>query len=430
MHLKFYRTWKHTLKKHYKATGVVLLLLVVAGGLWYAGRFYSIRISLVTNPAYPKTVPTPGAAAVSADSLAAYARQIVAKCASASYRPGCYETEVPKLMDTISMQDAFKVTELVQQDDPSYQYCHVLGHKLAERETAKDPSKWKDVVTMCPDGVCSNGCVHGAFQQRFSAEWVTPAELEAIKPELLDVCEKRTGWNPTPLEQATCYHAMGHMLMYATNGDITTSVKLCDELAVKDNGQRDYRKLCYDGSFMQIFQPLEPDDFSLVKGKQPSKAQLASYCDKFSALSKVSCWSEGWPLYRDEILTPRGVVAFCTHLKNVTDQNTCYTDQFYVVTAQEQFDTGFMQRYCSQLPAGVSGRCFANTASRLIETDYKNIDKSVAVCKSAPAGDDQTQCYQELLLYSTYNFHAGSAEFYQICNAMDEPWKGQCLARS
>jgi len=107
---------------------------------------------------------------LSNQALQKYADDVLAKCQSETYSPGCYDREIPKLMDYISMEDAFKVTSIVQGEDKTYTYCHVLGHKLAAREIDKDPSKWKEVVTRCPSGICSNGCIHGGFQEKFRSE--------------------------------------------------------------------------------------------------------------------------------------------------------------------------------------------------------------------------------------------------------------------
>jgi hypothetical protein len=204
-------------------------------------------------------------------------------------------------MDFISMEDAFQVTGLVQQEDPTYQYCHVLGHELAAREVKKNPDGWKDVVSRCPSGMCSNGCIHGGFQERFRAESFTDQQITSIKPDLKVICEDRASWHPTGLEQASCYHALGHLTMYLTSGEVGRSLPLCDELSLKSS-VRDYRQLCYDGVFMQIFQPLEPEDFALVHGKQPIKETFGAYCDNYSGTQRGSCISEGWPLF----LRPRG----------------------------------------------------------------------------------------------------------------------------
>src|SRR3989344_390696 len=68
---------------------------------------------------------TPKSQTISDASLAQMARDVVAKCAGQSYKPACYDEEVPKLMNQSSMRQAFDVTRMVQEEDPSFTYCHV-----------------------------------------------------------------------------------------------------------------------------------------------------------------------------------------------------------------------------------------------------------------------------------------------------------------
>lgn len=362
--------------------------------------------------------------------LAQYAKEVLAKCADTSHRQSCYDKEIPNLMDkptSLSMEDAFKVTSIVQEKDQTYAFCHVLGHNLSAKEVKKDPSKWKEIVTRCPSGVCSNGCIHGGFQERFRSESLTAQELHEVKGDLLDLCEPRGNWRPTGLEQGSCYHAVGHLLMYMTDADLVKSTDLCSEIAKKAGGS-DYSQVCFDGTFMQIFQPLEPEDFALVKGKQPTKEEVYSFCGKHSGRKRGSCMSESWPLFRDEIMTPDGLVEFCS--KTIPEEvDRCYTSLFYVLPVQFNFDIETMRTFCTGLPNGRKSQCFANIASRLIETDYRNIEKSVDLCKDAMPYDSGGACFQELLLYSTYNFHAGSKEFYHLCNRLPGEWKEQCLRK-
>ena len=365
---------------------------------------------------------------ISANSLDKYATGIVKKCSSASYKPTCYEKEVPMLMDSISMEEAFQVTRIIQDLDKSYQYCHVLGHELSARETAKDPGKWKDIIPRCPSGLCSNGCIHGAFQERFRAESLPGDEIERIKPELKHICEPRENWDPTGLESGTCYHALGHLLMYITDADIYNSSKICEDVALDMNG-RNWSPLCYDGVFMQLFQPLEPDDFALIAGKEIKKNELSSFCSKFTGEKRNSCWSEGWPLYRDDIMKPEGLVEFCSgkFVTDINDQRSCYLDLFYVLAAQFQFNIFRMRDFCEGLPNPWKNQCFANFASRMIETDYRNIPTVIKWCSEVLSEDGKDTCFRELIFYSTYNFHAGSPEYSQLCNGLPEPWKKQCL---
>ncbi|MDP3778757.1 MAG: hypothetical protein Q8R30_01755 [bacterium] len=366
---------------------------------------------------------------LSGSSLESYANDILKTCAQAGYRPSCYEKEIPLLMDVISMEQAFEVIRIVQDKDPSYQYCHVLGHNLSAREVKKDPSKWKEVLTRCPSGVCSNGCLHGGLQERFRAESFTDAQVEQLKPDLETLCEAKQGWHPTGLEQASCYHALGHLTMYITNADINKSLNLCRVLSIKQDG-RDFSHLCFDGAFMQIYQPLEPEDFALVKGKQPTKQTVGDFCAPYQGAERGSCRSESWPLFVDILQTPGGIIAICSPLHNdPAEEDRCYSALFYVITPRLNFDAAAITAFCQKLPEQRGGQCFANAASRMIETDYRNTNKAADLCMAAARAGSGDQCFQEMLTYSVYNFHVGSSESLELCSRLPKPWNDKCLAR-
>ncbi|MCH7883577.1 hypothetical protein IIA95_04185 [Patescibacteria group bacterium] len=368
------------------------------------------------------------AALKSDGSLEAYADQIIAECSGRSYRPLCYDEKIPELTDVISMEDAFKVTWFVQERDPSYRYCHVLGHELSAREVQKNPADWKNVVTRCPSGMCSNGCLHGGFQERFRVEFFTEEEIQKIKPELADLCEARGNWSPTGLEQASCYHALGHLVMYITNADLKTSTTFCEEIAVKSDG-RDYSQVCFDGAFMQIFQPLEPEDFALIEGKQPAKEEVPSFCGRFNGKKKASCLSESWPLFWNELQKPDGLVKFCS-MTEEKERSRCYNALFYVLTVQFNLDEKKITAYCSDIHDSIQGRCFANAATRMIETDYRNLKKSIQFCTIARSFGKDDECFNELVKHSTFTFRAGSKEFFELCNNLPQPWNKKCLERN
>jgi hypothetical protein len=359
--------------------------------------------------------------------LREYADKLLAKCTSSGHRPACYDEKIPKLMDVISMEEAFEFSRLIQEKDNGYFYCHVRGHNLSTKETAKNPDKWKEVVARCPSNICSNGCIHGAFQERFRAESVPQASIGELKPELEGVCEKREGWNPTDMERATCYHALGHLSMYMTDANIQKSTGLCEEIT-SQAGSQGFTPICFDGAFMQIFQPLEPEDFALIEGKQPKREELASFCNEFEGYRKGSCWNEGWPLFLQEVTTPEGVVKFCSTLKEPFLQDRCYNAMFYVVPAQFRLDETRMKEFCSKLPDPQRAQCFASAASRFIETDASLVANSARMCEYAARFGAGDQCFQELLFYSTYNFHPGSEEFFKLCSALPQPWTEKCLS--
>lgn len=399
-------------KKTYKLTKKTFLVLLLAFVLFEVGVF------VFSEPRF-----------FQGSTLTAYSGQILEKCSGESYRPSCYDREIPKLMDVISMKDTFRVTKLIQERDPEYWYCHVLGHELSARETAKDPDSWKDVAARCPSTMCSNGCLHGAFQERFRAESLPDAEISELKPELEGICEARAGWNPTGLDKGICYHALGHLTMYITDANIQKSVGFCKELAVQKDGT-DSSPLCFDGAFMQIFQPLEPEDFALVEGKQPKKEELASFCSEFSGVEKSSCWIEGWPLFFSEIMKPEGLVKFCSVMEPYGQEDRCYDSLFYIISVQVNLDDERIKNFCNSVIAERKGRCFAMASVRMIETDALLVDKSIELCAEAEAAGVGEICYKELLLYSTFNFHVGSEDFFRLCNALPDPWNSKCLEKN
>ncbi|MBI3335696.1 MAG: hypothetical protein HY001_04315 [Candidatus Portnoybacteria bacterium] len=359
-------------------------------------------------------------------SLQKYASQVLIKCASSSYRPACYDKEIPKLMDFISMEEAFEVTKLVQGKDPNYWYCHVLGHNISARETARDPDKWMEVLTRCPSGMCSNGCLHGSFQERFRTEVLTNERLASITSDLKGICEQHADWRPTGLEQASCYHAMGHLLMYMTGADIKKSLGMCDIVALKEDG-RNYLPVCNDGVFMQIYQPLEPEDFALVEGITPTRQTHKEFCSQFTGQARSSCWNEGWPLYWGDVNTSKGLVEFCNAFLAGADRARCFEALFFLMPTQFKFDTSQMVALCGGIEErALRNRCFANGAARLIETDARLIKRAVSFCKQAEAFKSGEACYKELIKYSTFNFHPGSKEFHALCSALPDPWRIKC----
>lgn len=407
MIFQYFRSWTSKWKPDFRMYFVALLVIAAVG----------VVFMFLPNNKQSK----------SNGSFKALADEILQACKDAPYRPSCYDEKITKQTVGVSLADAFAITKIVQEKDQNYWYCHVLGHAISARETAKDLHKWKDVVAQCPSGMCSNGCIHGAFQERFRREaFDSPKEAYALVPELSEACEERVNWRPTGMEQATCYHALGHLAMYVTNADINISIDICKQVSIKDDG-RDFTQVCFDGAFMQIFQPLEPEDFALVEGKNPGREGLYNFCKKFEGKAMSSCWSEGWPLFGEEIKTPRGLTRFCSTFPGSTEENRCYQGMFYVITAQFNFDEKKIVPFCGGMPDKHKAECFSQAASRLIETDYRLVEKSIDLCRVAGEAGVGVECYQSLINFSRFNFKQGSEEISEFCSRLPLEWKMSCV---
>ncbi len=362
------------------------------------------------------------------------AKAVIEVCKDDQYRPACYDRELPKYMDEgYSMEEVFMVTRRVQQEDDEYQYCHVLGHYLSQKETAKDPSLWKDVFARAPRGICSNGAIHGAFQERFNADALPDATVDELKAELLAICDARENWKPTGLERGSCLHALGHLTMYATGGDIDRSLTLCDELVPPQGGYRGETQLCYDGAFMQIFQPLESEDIALVAhygidNFTKAKALCSSYTDEQFG----SCTSESWAMADNAVRDPERILSICEPLFATGGQQLtrCIDNIFYIAAAQFNLRVPEINDFCSNVESPYHYTCYESATSRLIEVDWDNIDKSVDLCTQAAAVQADVACFNKLVAMSTFTFDVQSEHFRRLCDSMPEPYKAKCFAKS
>jgi len=365
------------------------------------------------------------------ESLDAYAKEIIQKCAIEPHRPSCYEKEVPKLMGQgFSMEEAFGVMKIIQQEDVSYIYCHTLGHYLSAKETAKDPSRWKEVVTRVPHGICSYGGIHGAFQERFKKDSMPEATAQEVINLLGDICG--TGFGTfTQKEYAMCVHAIGHLAMYITNANLKTSIMACESLGLAKNGV-DHSRGCFDGAFMQIFQPLEPEDFALVKGKVPQTiSERDSLCNTFTGVARTSCWRESWPLEKDMVKSGAGVLSFCNTVGDgvIFEKEYCMDAILYLVTALEQFQEEKFIAFCKELPTIWTKRCFAKGTPYFLEAYWLDFSKPLYICEQALGAEARKECLDSLVEWSTITFNPKSTEAYALCQALPTEWKIRCFER-
>jgi hypothetical protein len=364
--------------------------------------------------------------------LSHYADLVYQKCKDIPYAPSCYDREIPKLMDKLSMEEAFEVTKLIQNKDQRYLYCHVLAHNLSFRETEKDLSKWKDVVTRCPTTLCNNGCQHGALMRRFNAESLTDAQIEEVKPDLMDVCEPRGHWNPKEIERSMCYHALGHLNMFITQAHIPKSVGLCEAVGSKSDG-RSYTQTCTQGVLMSVYQPLEPEDIALVKDIAPTKETVGVFCDQFSGEAWFACHSESWPLFLDELYTPQGLMNFCSYTEDPSKKQNCISTVMGILTVslvinrENKLDE--LASYCDALPSTQKAECYASSAFRLIQIDPRYTPLAVSTCGVADRAGVGKECFSYIIPHVRESFGSGSAEGKVFCDEFGEPWKSECLTQ-
>jgi hypothetical protein len=357
---------------------------------------------------------------------AATADEITAKCKTEGEK--CYETEVPKLYPSLSIPEVFSVIREIRAKDPSYQFCHVLAHKLGEAIVAEDPVKWLDAIALNPsDNLCSNGFIHGIFVGRYRDDVLDEKRMQEALPELKIACEPHGEWHPSPLDQAICYHGMGHVFMFLTNADFRRALNACNAIGESPTGN--FLRVCREGVFMQIYQPLEPDDFALVEllPEKPSAENYRRLCASYSETPEEegACLREAWPLFREGITDGSGIVKFCSAQPNEAETNACYQTATAIVGRMSLGNQEQAVKACGFLPSSRQVECFSTVAQTRLEEGQTNGERAIAVCHAAPE-DIAHECLTTLARRASFIFAPESQERLRFCSLMPADIQGLC----
>jgi len=358
-----------------------------------------------------------------------YAKELVNLCADADYRPYCYEKAIPKLTSELETYKIFDVIRAIRQYDEEYLFCHVAAHELGQYEVAKDPNNWLDVLAQSPsDGLCSNGFAHGAVVARFNGETFSDEELVHIIEEFKLVCEPRDSWDPTNLQRAMCYHGLGHVLVHVTEADVSKSLAACEEIAYQ-NGE-DFRRVCREGVYMQLFQPLEPEDYALIDSLEmkPNRENIQEFCQLYSQNNAEFdvCWREAWPFFNEDIHTAEGIENYCNVIKGSAGEDQCYVTAFTINGRHYLGDKDFIKSVCDFVAYKRQGICYGVAANAYIEEDPQLAPAGIQLCALVEDSVVQSECYEYLVNVADFNFHQGSEAFISFCEALPAKWVSKC----
>lgn len=121
--------------------------------------------------------------------------------------------------------------------------CHDMAHDLGHRAyelygfsgamTFGDPNRLSNTST---DDICAGGYMHGILE-----------ELFLHQPELKDAPGVICAGVPY-LNRGSCFHGVGHGLMFANERDVPISLTTCKNLSNTEDAHR-----CYEGVWMEMF---------------------------------------------------------------------------------------------------------------------------------------------------------------------------------
>ncbi|NBV77732.1 hypothetical protein EBR66_06230 [bacterium] len=382
-------------------TALRSVLILVGVGMVFASAAWLFRYSKINEN----------------DSVVRDARTIVATCRSVTDYSKCYEREIPNLSGPRSVAYIFKVIAQIRVLDPRYQFCHLAAHKVGALRVLDDPEKWIDALHENPhDGLCSNGFIHGVIIGKFRDRVITDEQFRDELPQFERACEPTDSWQPSGLDKAMCYHAIGHLFTFVTNADMHRSLAMCRAVAA---GPRDaYLRVCQEGVFMQVYQPVEPDDFELLTHLPyvPTKDTFRKFCADFPKVDEYgACRREAAALLRPYLKRGIGSQLFCDGMP--PDQSeACYQSVVTLIGRTNLGKADAIVEGCKNMPASWRSECFGRSALAVIEEMRTDSEPAFAVCMRAE-GATRSDCFAFLAERAPYVFST-ERERTEFCTAI------------
>lgn len=151
-----------------------------------------------------------------------------------------------KFLETLKPGDpasVYKLMDIIQKHSSIKLDCHDMAHDFGHRAyelygfsgamTFNDPGKLSNVDT---DDICAGGYMHGILEEVFLNQ-------PDLKNNPNSICI-----NVSTNNRDSCFHGVGHGLMFVNERNISDSLTICKNLP-----DVIYQRRCYEGVFMEMF---------------------------------------------------------------------------------------------------------------------------------------------------------------------------------
>ncbi len=240
--------------------------------------------------------------------------------------------------------------------------CHAIAHDLGHQALELAGGKPGKALTVRND-VCGGGFTHGVIEDAL-------ATSKDPGRDLLKIC--------APKQDGSCYHGVGHGVMFATGLDVAKSLGLCDLAPNKILSVR-----CGEGVFMQLFSADVAGGHAADKGASAETVDTASaMCAAIRMPYAGSCWF--------------------------------YTPTLWLSDRPDDF-AGAMQ-WCSDAPSTFGQQlCAKGVGSRTIK--YHPNDPTIGARVCAAAGELLDSCLAGMGSYWSVH-HKGQVSASDVCGRL------------
>lgn len=186
--------------------------------------------------------------------------------------PGAYEQTrdaVLTVLDTQGQAEALAELDRLIAADPSVSgICHAVAHDLGHAALDRVGGDAAQALSD-RDDVCGGGYTHGIIEKALG-------ESPDVKRDLLRIC--------APRQDGSCFHGVGHGLMFATDMNPRKSLRLCD---LSPDSLLAHR--CAEGVYMQLFS----GDIAAAHAAGadlPTLTDARAECETTRATYQANCW--------------------------------------------------------------------------------------------------------------------------------------------
>jgi hypothetical protein len=298
----------------------------------------------------------------------------------------------------------------------------LLGHPLAHAlgyAVRSTPATATALLSECDDRYQS-GCYHGILQRYFDARMGMPlAQRVLVAP-----CDGLRG-TKEQFRLFDCLHGTGHGLMMYHRYDVNASLKDCDRLAA-DWDQRS----CYSGVFMEYnmgarMQSFGEGMFGMHRHSMPASttvlfkpSDLHYPCSSTPERYRLECYE----LQADLILPAvkqdyQQAAQVCDGAGALALVRACYTGLGRNASGASAFQYAGIKRRCEKASAAGMPYCYEGAVRHLAYAPSE-LPRGIGFCRSLPAGDSRSQCWDGVGL-QIGGFFADSASRQRACKADD-----------
>ena len=322
---------------------------------------------------------------------------------------------------------AMSILDAVIHRDPSLVLlAHPLAHALgyAVRST---PATATRLLIQCDDRYQS-GCYHGILQRYFDARMGIPIAQKVLTAP----CDGLRG-TAEQYRLFDCLHGTGHGLMMYHRYDVNASLKDCDRLL----GDWDQRS-CYGGVFMEHnmgvrMQQFGDGKFGMHRHATPSASvvlfkpnDLRYPCDATPARYRQECYELQPDLILPAVKQDYAKAAkVCDSVGAADLVQMCYRGLGRNASGASAFQFAGIKKRCNvSSPRGIA-YCYQGAVRNLAYAPSE-LPRGISFCKSLPAGEIRSRCWDGVGL-QIGGFFADISSRQKACRSENADDVAACL---